>query len=292
MAGLDRHDQPMSTSDYQIEQNAERRAGLYALIIFSLMMLANLVVNATTINMEYSRSDEPYVSALAWFTETTSIIFILALFPVVKWWENRFQVSLENWKQALPAHLLGLIAFSFIHVLAMALTRESLHPIFFGTEYHFFNNPLTDFLYEIRKDALSYASILLAIVCFRAIEFHRMDAAAARSEARTSHRVTLKCGGRTLYLEANAFLYAKAAGNYVEARFGDKQHLARMTLSELENLLTEAHVQAKRVHRSWLVNAQEIAQTQPTGEGDITITLNNGETIPGSRRYRDRLDAA
>ena len=30
----------------------------------------------------------------------------------------------------------------------------------------------------------------------------------------------------------------------------------------------------------------------PTGEGDVTLTLSNGDRIPGSRRYRDRLDVA
>ena len=287
-----RHDHAMSSTDFQNEQAAEQRAGRYALILFLVVMLANLVVNATTIIMEHAGDTEPYNGAHAWFTETTSIIYILALFPVVMWWERRHPVNLSNWQQSLAFHLVGLVIFSVVHVIAMALTRETLHPLFFGDEYRFFNNPLINFIYEMRKDALTYTSMLLALVSFRVIEFHRMDAAAARAEARTSHRITLKCGGRIMQLAAEDFVSAKSAGNYVEARFAEGSHLARMTLAQLDTLLREAAIPAIRVHRSWLVNRDLVSQIEPTGEGDVSITLTNGDTIPGSRRYRDRLKVA
>jgi DNA-binding LytR/AlgR family response regulator len=91
---------------------------------------------------------------------------------------------------------------------------------------------------------------------------------------------------------ANDFTSARAAGNYVEVRFGNGQHLARTTLTDLEKLLTEAGIDARRVHRSWLINHACLAEITPTGEGDVTLTLADGQRVPGSRRYRDRLEAA
>jgi hypothetical protein len=282
----------MSHRDFKIEQDAERRAGTQAFIVFGLLTLAHFIVNATTNIMEDQNAGLIVDPAIDWFIEGTSTIYILALFFAVRWWEARFPIGLSNWAQAVPAHLLGALAFSFVHVLAMGYTREALFPLLFDGNYRFFDSPVRVFIYELRKDLITYIGVLLAIVGFRTIEFHRMEAEAARTEARISHRVTLKCGGRVMHLEAEQFVLAKAAGNYVEAKFGDARHLARMTLADLEKLLTDADIDAARVHRSWLVNKACITQTEPTGEGDILITLTTGETLPGSRRYRDRLEAA
>ncbi|SDM66054.1 LytTR family DNA-binding domain-containing protein [Maricaulis salignorans] len=283
----------MTTLDFQNEQAAERRAGLHALLAYSVMTLAFWAVNATSIIMEAAREGVAFNAWEAWFIEGTSAAYLLILcWTAVRPLERRFPVGATRWTRWLPAHIGGLLVFSALHVGAMGLTREALFPILFNHSYQFFEDPLWQtFIYELRKDALSYASVVLILTGFRTIQWHRLEAAAARTEARTHHRVNLKCGGRVMHLAASEFSSAKAAGNYVEARFGEREYLARMTLSELDNLLRDAAVDAVRVHRSWLVNRDMITETVPTGEGDVTLTLSNGETIPGSRRYRDRLAA-
>ncbi|WP_417488865.1 LytTR family DNA-binding domain-containing protein [Maricaulis sp.] len=282
----------MSTLEFQNEQAAERRAGLHALIAFSAMAMAFWVVNSTSIIMEEARDGHGFNAWKAWFLEGSSTAYMLLLcWVAVRRWERRFPIGAASWTRWLPAHIGGAVIFSGLHVAAMGLTREALFPVLFNEAYHFFGDPLQTFLYELRKDVLSYAAVVLTLTGFRTIEWHRLEAAAARTEARTHHRVNLKCGGRVMHLTAAEFSSAKAAGNYVEARFGTRTHLARMTLNELDSLLRDAGVDAVRVHRSWLVNREMITETVPTGEGDVTLTLSNGETIPGSRRYRDRLAA-
>jgi DNA-binding LytR/AlgR family response regulator len=60
--------------------------------------------------------------------------------------------------------------------------------------------------------------------------------------------------------------------------------LVRGTLASWEaRLLARGFV---RVHRSRLVNKTQIAALKPTPSGDIEITLANGRTVLGSRRYR------
>lgn len=283
----------MSTLDFQNEQAAERRAGIHALLAFSAMALAFFVVNATSIIMEEARDGVAFNAWKAWFLEGSSTAWLLILsWLAIRPWERRFPIGAASWTRWLPAHIGGAIVFSALHVIAMGLTRDALYPLLFNTDYHFFEHPLQTFAYELRKDVLSYASVVLTLTGFRTIEWHRLEAAAARTEARTHHRVNLKCGGRVMHLAAADFSSAKAAGNYVEARFGEREYLARMTLNELGKLLGEAGIDAVRVHRSWLVNRDMIAETVPTGEGDVTLVLANGEKIPGSRRYRDRLQAA
>jgi DNA-binding LytR/AlgR family response regulator len=104
----------------------------------------------------------------------------------------------------------------------------------------------------------------------------------------------LRSGGRTFHARAGDFLSAKAAGNYVEARFAGapgapQGFLARTTLTALETQLREAGVDARRVHRSWLINGDAIAATAPTGDGDLKIRLRDGSEVPGSRRYRSAI---
>jgi DNA-binding LytR/AlgR family response regulator len=46
------------------------------------------------------------------------------------------------------------------------------------------------------------------------------------------------------------------------------------------------------VHRSRVVNRAKIAALKPTPSGDVEITLDDGRTMLGSRRYRSALEAA
>ena len=282
----------MSTLDFRNEQEAERRAGLHALLAFSALGLAFWVVNSTSIIMEEARDGQVFNAWIAWFLEGSSTAWLLILcWLAVRPWERRYAVGASSWTRWLPAHIGGALVFSALHVAGMGLTRNALFPLLFDVSYQFFENPLQTFVYELRKDMLSYTLVVLTLTGFRMIEWHRLEATAARTEARTHQRVNLKCGGRVMHLAATEFSSATAAGNYVEARFGAREHLARMTLGELDRLLREAGIDAVRVHRSWLVNRSMIAESTPTGEGDVTLTLTNGEKVPGSRRYRDRLAA-
>jgi DNA-binding LytR/AlgR family response regulator len=61
-----------------------------------------------------------------------------------------------------------------------------------------------------------------------------------------------------------------------------------MTLTELERLLDDAGGHHVRVHRSHVVNLDHVRGITPTGEGDALIELDTGDTVPGSRRYRER----
>lgn len=273
------------------ETLAERRIARRAMVTICVIMLANYLVNSSSIMMEADRAGRDIQALQPWFIEGVSMAVILALLPLLVFWERRHPVVTGDWRRALPFHILGALVFSLVHVVTMGVVRETLHPLLFGVPYDFFSNPLEVFVYELRKDVVTYSVQVLAVSGFRLLEWGRMEVEAARAEARETSRVTLKCGGRVMRLPAGEFRAAKAAGNYVEARFGEGRHLARLTLRELEALLREAGVDAVRVHRSWLVNRDQIKEIIPTGEGDVTLTLSDGESVPGSRRYRDRLAA-
>ncbi|HBF89820.1 MAG TPA: LytTR family transcriptional regulator, partial [Hyphomonas atlantica] len=43
-------------------------------------------------------------------------------------------------------------------------------------------------------------------------------------------------------------------------------------------------------HRSHLVNLDRVSEIVPTGEGDVTLRLDTGAEVPGSRRYRAQYE--
>ena len=248
------------------------------------------MINALSNITEAERAGSIAHVAEIWFLEGTSTAFVLLLFWPVSWLESRFPLGETRWPVAIPVYVIGSLIFSIVHVGGIALLRDGLWPVLFEGAYNFFGDGVgLVFVYEYRKDVMAYAVILFLLYIFRSLEQHRMDAEAARREAQTRHRVTLKCGGRTVLAEADGFVAASAAGNYVEAVFATGSHFARMTLRELETQLRAAKVDAVRVHRSHLVNRASIAEIAPTGEGDVVITLSSGAQVPGSRRYREAI---
>ena len=148
-----------------------------------------------------------------------------------------------------------------------------------------------EILYEARKDLGTYIGYQVIIAVSLALQHSRLETQMAREEARRSHRLTLKCGGRTLRIAAEEFLTAKAAGNYVEVRLEGGEHLARLTLADLQKTIERGRYRCRA--RAPLLAGQiatASARSHPTGEGDVAITLDTGETIPGSRRYRSDLE--
>lgn len=283
----------MKSSDLQREQAAEARVGRYAFIANAVIVLGVWIVSATSIliRRDIDNVAGPWLEPLV--LEGTSPLVTIPLFFLVRWFERQAPIGASDWKRAVPVHTVGAIVFCSLVIAWMALFRAAVWPPLFDHAYALFGDaPVQVYFYEFRKLLPGYLGPLVLIYFIRQLETTKLELEAARTEARRTQRLTLKCGGRVMRIEADGFLSAKAAGNYVEVRTTTGEHLARMTLAELERQLTHAGVDVVRTHRSWLVNRDAITEIAPTGEGDITLTLTNGATIPGSRRYRDRLTAA
>ncbi|HEX9590105.1 MAG TPA: LytTR family DNA-binding domain-containing protein [Bradyrhizobium sp.] len=76
-----------------------------------------------------------------------------------------------------------------------------------------------------------------------------------------------------------------SAGNYVEYSLADGvNHLVRGTLAAEEARLTPFNI--VRVHRTRLVNLTRVRGLKTGANGDFELTLDTGQTISGSRRYR------
>jgi DNA-binding LytR/AlgR family response regulator len=93
-------------------------------------------------------------------------------------------------------------------------------------------------------------------------------------------------GAVTRHVPVDEIERVSAAGNYVEIEWGPRILLQRSTLATAEAELGEGFV---RIHRGHLVGRNAVRCIETDKSGDFTVTLANGATVRGSRRYRDRL---
>lgn len=68
---------------------------------------------------------------------------------------------------------------------------------------------------------------------------------------------------------------------------GEREYPLRSTISGLSEQLPPEHFE--RVHRSYIVNLDQVSSIEPLDTGDARIHMRQGQIIPCSRSYRDSL---
>lgn len=278
-------------TDLTAEAALERRVARRVFLIMTVFLLAIGVLNTATILADAQRDGLVLDPRVPFALEMSSVLALVALVPLVTLFERRVPFTAESWKSALLWHALGSVVFSLLHVALFIVIRTLVYAVLFDAPYAYFHDVFGDLLYEYRKDLFPYAVLILMLGLQRSLAEHRREAEAARADARQTGKLTLKAGGRTIFLDAASLDWASAAGNYVEIRANGVTHLARISLSALEQLLSDAGVDVARVHRSHLVNRSKVQQIAPAGDGDFKIRMADGSELRGSRRYRTSLPA-
>lgn len=101
-------------------------------------------------------------------------------------------------------------------------------------------------------------------------------------------RIAIRSSSRIYFLQVSDIDWIEAAGNYVDIHTGDKTHLLRETMGNLETNLDPEHF--IRIHRSAIVNLNSIQEIQPDTY-DYVVLLKNGKSLGMSRRYKEKLNA-
>jgi DNA-binding LytR/AlgR family response regulator len=103
-------------------------------------------------------------------------------------------------------------------------------------------------------------------------------------------RVTIHNAGKTEIIAASDIIYCKGAGDYVEIVLSSgANHLHLAKLHELESELPQTFL---RIHRSYIVNTNFVQSLTREANGVGALTLNNGETVPVSRRILPNVRSA
>ncbi|GGY37420.1 LytTR family DNA-binding domain-containing protein [Parvularcula lutaonensis] len=265
----------------------DARADRKTFLWFAGLTVAMLVVGVLSAGTEASRGS-PVDPGKMLLWDSTSILVIFALMPAVAQVVSRGMPGVHSWSRIAAVHLLGVVAFSVVHILGMVLLRKLLSPLVFGEPYVFTDNLPREFVYEFRKDALTYFILVMFLILGRELAQKKRALEEAKASA-APRMLTYRSGGRTIMLAAGDVLWAKAEGNYAELHTRSGTYFVRTTLKAVAEDLEGAGAEAVRVHRSYLAVPREVRQAAPTGNGDLRLTMSDGAEVPVSRRYRGGL---
>jgi DNA-binding LytR/AlgR family response regulator len=101
--------------------------------------------------------------------------------------------------------------------------------------------------------------------------------------------IWLRDGAKSIRVDPSQIVSVTSAGNYVEFALADARHLIRGTLAGEETRLKPYGF--VRIHRTRLVNMMRVVAIETRSNGDFVAKMDTGETIAGSRRYRDAVAA-
>jgi two-component system, LytTR family, response regulator len=107
---------------------------------------------------------------------------------------------------------------------------------------------------------------------------------------RPRERLAIRTPGRIRFVALAEIDWFEAAGNYILVHSGDRTHLVRETMTELQRRLDSRRF--VRVHRSSIVNLERVQEVRVSGSGDGRVVLTNRRELPLSRRYRKGLEDA
>jgi two-component system LytT family response regulator len=109
----------------------------------------------------------------------------------------------------------------------------------------------------------------------------------ARPPGAKVERILVRDGAKVVVIAAGDLDYAEAQDDYVGLHTKGKVHLKQQTLAELAVALDPARF--VRIHRTAIVNIDQIKELQPLFHGEYQVVLRDKTELPLSRGYRDRL---
>jgi len=254
------------------------------------------VFNGFVVRLELVRA---HVDAAAWepfVWEFSSIALLLALIPPLAAFLRRHPLAFATWRRALPLHLLASVCYSLTHVVGMVLIRKLVYALA-GGEYDFGYWP-RELVYEYLKDVRAYFLCVGVIVGYRFVLLRLQGEASLLAAPdigppvepiERPDRFLVRKLGKEFLVAADDIEWLEAEGNYVNLHVKGRHYPLRSTMTALEPRLDP--LRFLRVHRSYIVNLDHLAEIEPLETGDARLRLRDGTIVPCSRRYRAALRA-
>jgi two-component system LytT family response regulator len=106
-------------------------------------------------------------------------------------------------------------------------------------------------------------------------------AQAARAPGEFLERIVVRDGTRVHIISVDKLDYVEAQDDYVALASEGRKHLKQQTIASLEAALDPARF--LRIHRSYLVNLEQVAKIEPYGKDSKVAVLKDGTQLPVSR---------
>jgi LytTr DNA-binding domain len=247
------------------------------------------LVNALSAAQDAARRGEAYNLATPLLWEMSSIAAVILVVPVLFFAVKRMRAS-PHWGLRVALAAVATITFSALHIAGMVGIRKAVRWLA-GSAYDF-HFSLATVIYEFRKDALT--SLLIGGTLWlidrrsNAKPFAPPATVPGESLAKVPDMVWLRDGASRIRVAPRDIVWISSAGNYVEYRLANgDNHLIRGTLAGAEAEL--ASFKLSRIHRTRLANLHRVTAVDMKPSGDFELTFDTGQTLQGSRRYRDAV---
>lgn len=260
------------------------------------VVLVNATANSLTVWMDIVRVglDTRIAPWEPWVWETSSGLLWTALIPAVVLFSRRFPLHWDSWRRMLPWHIVASLVVCLTHVVGMVGLR-SLAYVAMDSSYEFGHWP-TELLYEYLKDVRTYAGLVLVLEFYRLLlrrwqgEVRLLDVpdeGPPLESVERPERFLVRKLGREFLLAARDIEWLQASGNYVNLRVRGHDYPLRSTVAAIAEKLDATRF--TRIHRSYLVNLDQVEAIEPLDSGDARVHLRDGTTLPCSRTYREAL---
>jgi two-component system LytT family response regulator len=140
------------------------------------------------------------------------------------------------------------------------------------------------------EDSSRLRDMLLAVLQETETGGGRREAGGGRREAgdRYLQRIPVESRGKVRFIPVSDIDYILASGPYAELVVGDRKHLIREAMQNLEDQLDPARF--FRVHRSAIVQLDRVDALLKSPGGDCDAQLRNGVKIRIARSRREELE--
>lgn len=274
-----------------------RVIGRRAFVLLAVALtLANAIVASVSVTADLGRRGVVVRPAEPWIWELSSALALLVWLAPLLWFDDALRARVVSLAARLGVRVLVSIVYSALHVATMVGLRHAAYAAA-GWQYHF--GPWVDgFVYEYRKDALTYAVILAIAAVWRAYEVRARAAvsapavpAAAPAQAdavdNAAPAFLVRTARGDVLVRTPEIDWIEAQGNYVALHVQGRALLMRQTLAELETQL--AGHGFVRSHRGALVNGARVQAIVPRSGGELGVRLASGEVAPLSESRRAQL---
>jgi len=177
--------------------------------------------------------------------------------------------------------LLLIVGLSILGALVSALV---VNPITFGLlGYELGDLPLRNLL----QDGL-YFVLLYLVWSLLYLQLTGRSLVPAPADMTGMETISVTKGNQVFKLDLAKITCIKASGDYVEFCTSSGSYLKHGTISSYENALGEGAF--VRVHRSVIVNRNQIVSVSGPAKGQFWIKLRDGQEIRSSRGYRKAVE--
>ena len=279
-SGRDETKPPGTSGGLRVTNGASLR--IYAIIAVVAFSFGS--VNAFSTAHDIARRGGVYDLGKPLLWELTSVAVILALTPLIDF-GVRYARHATSWPLRIGWAAGTIVIFSALHIVGMVMLRK-LAMATVGGSYDF-GFTLAELVYESRKDAVTCLMIgaVFWLAGTRREALAEKAAESASSNPKPPDVLWLRDGSARIRVEPGGIVWVSSAGNYIEYGLADgRTHLIRGTLAAEEARLIPFNI--VRVHRTRLVNLSRVRALKAGLNRDFELTLDTGQVISGSRRYR------